>query len=230
MKTYLSLVFPLLLLMACSKNDATGQSNKAQQEEHGVEAISDYIKGRNVANYEVATLAGGCFWCTEAALDRIKGVVEVFSGYAGGEKEYPTYSEVSNKLTKHAESIQVYYDPEVVTYEQLLKVFFVAHDPTQLNRQGNDIGPQYRSAIFYHDQEQKQMAEKVMAELEKSGKFSKPIVTELNPYEEFWVAEGYHQNYYELNPGNPYVRNVSQPKVEKVMKTFKDWLKPEFQQ
>ena len=188
--------------------------------------ISRYVKGKGYKKYAVATFAGGCFWCTEAAFERIEGVVDVISGYSGGNEVYPTYKEVARGNTGHTESIMVYYDKAVVNFETLLEIFFVAHDPTQLNRQGPDIGPQYRSAIFYHNGEQKKKAETFFKA--QAGKFDKPIVTELNLYKEFWVAEGYHQDYYEHHPENPYVQNVSKPKVKKVEKTFAKILKSQF--
>lgn len=193
-----------------------------------VQRISDYISDKDYDQYGVATFAGGCFWCTEASFERIQGVVDVISGYSGGQKAYPTYEEVSYKKTKHAEAIQIYYDKQQITYDKLLDIFFVAHDPTQLNRQGPDVGPQYRSAIYYRTEEEKQMIEKKIKKLNASGKFDKPIVTEVTKYDEFWTAEGYHQDYYEHHPGNPYIQKVSKPKVEKVKKTFANLLKAEY--
>jgi peptide methionine sulfoxide reductase msrA/msrB len=203
---------------------------KAKPANTEVQRISDYIAGQGYEKYAVATFAGGCFWCTEAAFERIEGVVDVISGYSGGQEEYPTYEQVGAGRTNHAEAIQVYFDPAVVSFEKLLEVFFVAHDPTQLNRQGPDVGRQYRSAIFYHDETQQKAAEAAMKKLGDSGKFSDPIVTELKPYKEFWTAEGYHQDYYPNHPENPYVQRVSRPKVEKVEKVFKDILKAEYKQ
>ncbi|MCB0517789.1 MAG: bifunctional methionine sulfoxide reductase B/A protein [Lewinellaceae bacterium] len=206
-----------------------GQENpKKKSNPDGVQPIAEYIKGKGYEKYETAIFAGGCFWCTEAALDRINGVADVISGYSGGSEKYPTYEEVGAGNTDHAEAIILYFDPQIVSYETLLDVFFTAHDPTQLNRQGPDVGRQYRSAIFYQNEEQETLAKNTIEQLNKSGKFDKPIVTELKPYEEFWVAEAYHQNYYELHPENPYVQRVSRPKVEKVKKVFSEILKPEF--
>ncbi len=190
-----------------------------------VQPISEYIAGKGYEQYAVATFAGGCFWCTEAAFERIRGVADVISGYSGGEEKYPTYEEVGRGNTSHAESIIIYYDPAMIDYETLLDIFFVAHDPTQLNRQGPDVGPQYRSAIFYHNEDQKAAAESKIAKLEASDEFDKPIVTELSPYSEFWVAEAYHQDYYEAHPENPYMQRISRPKVEKVEKKFSGLLK-----
>ena len=177
---------------------------------------------------EKAYFAGGCFWCTEAAFERINGVVDVISGYSGGTKSYPTYKEVGGGYTDHAEAIMIYYDPKVVSFDQLLQVFFIAHDPTQLNRQGPDVGRQYRSAIFYHNDAQKERSKEVIAAIDETGVLPNKVVTEVKGYKEFWVAEAYHQDYYEINPGNPYIQNVSKPKVQKVEKVFADILKPKY--
>lgn len=182
------------------------------------------------ADLEKAYFAGGCFWCTEASFERIAGVKDVWSGYTGGPEENPTYKEVSYGRTGHTEAIVVYYDPEVITYEILLDVFFTAHDPTQVDRQGPDIGPQYRSGIYYLDEAQKEAAQAKIAALEAGDKYSKPIATELEPAGPFYLAEAYHQNYYELNPNQGYINSVSRPKVEKVMKEFADRLKPAYRQ
>ena len=172
----------------------------------------------------VAYLAGGCFWCTEASFERIKGVQAVVSGYSGGPEANPTYQQVASAQTGHAEAIAVYYDPDVVDYETLLDVFFVAHDPTTLNRQGPDRGPQYRSAIFYETPEEEATARKVIAEVNESGRFSDPVVTEITPFDTFYEAEAYHQDYLTdpTNPNQSYVQGVSWPKVNKVVKEFKD--------
>lgn len=216
----------LLVFSACQSPDQQVQAQSSKE----IYKIKDYIQDKGYDKYEAATLAGGCFWCVEAAFERINGVVDVISGYSGGQKSYPTYSEVSNKQTKHAESVQIYFDPSVISFEQILDVFFVAHDPTTLNRQGPDVGPQYRSEIFYHNESQKETAVAKIKELNASGKFRDPIVTALTEYKEFWVAEAYHQDYYEYNPNNPYVQRISRPKVEKVMKTFQSMLKEKFKQ
>jgi peptide-methionine (S)-S-oxide reductase len=174
-----------------------------------------------------ATLGGGCFWCLEAVYDRLKGVKKVVSGYTGGHVENPTYRQVCNKTTGHAEVVQITYDDEVVSFEELLDVFFTIHDPTTLNRQGNDVGPQYRSAIFYHDDEQKRIAEEKIEEFDNKDMWSDPIVTEVTKLETFYRAEDYHQDYYENNPNQGYCRIVIQPKVAKFRKTFMDKLKQE---
>jgi peptide-methionine (S)-S-oxide reductase len=174
---------------------------------------------------EIATLAGGCFWCLEAVYDGMKGVESVESGYMGGRTPSPTYEDVCGGNTGHAEVVQITYDPATVSFEDLLEVFFTIHDPTTLNRQGNDAGTQYRSAIFYHSPEQKAAAERVMARLTAAKLWKDPIVTELAPASTFHVAEGYHQEYYERNPYQPYCRAVVAPKVAKFRKQFLEKLK-----
>ncbi|MFO0934248.1 MAG: peptide-methionine (S)-S-oxide reductase MsrA [Planctomycetota bacterium] len=173
----------------------------------------------------LATFGGGCFWCTEAVFLRLKGVVSVASGYAGGTVANPTYEQVSSGETGHAEVIQVRFDPAQVKYEQLLEVFFKTHDPTTLNRQGADVGTQYRSVIFTHDDAQKKTAEEVKAALEAAKAFDRPIVTEITPYKAFYKAEDYHQGYYDANPRAGYCRVVIAPKLEKLEKVFADRLK-----
>ena len=174
---------------------------------------------------QIATLAGGCFWCLEAVYDGMKGVVSVESGYMGGQTPHPTYEQVCSGRTGHAEVVQISFDPAVVSYRELLEVFFVIHDPTTLNRQGNDSGTQYRSAIFYHSPEQKAEAEVVIAELEKAKVWDGKFVTELTPAVTFWMAEAYHQEYFANNPGQPYCQFVVAPKVQKFRKHFLDKLK-----
>lgn len=179
------------------------------------------------AETKTATLAAGCFWCTEAVFDRLKGVSKVESGYIGGRVPNPTYKQVCTGLTGHAEGIRVVYDPEVITFEQLLDVFFHTHNPTTLNRQGADVGTQYRSAIFFHDEEQKKIAEATIEELNKSNEFRSPIVTTLEKATTWYPAEDYHQQYFELNGSQPYCRAVVGPKVAKFRKRYKEMLKDE---
>jgi peptide-methionine (S)-S-oxide reductase len=179
-------------------------------------------------NLQTATLASGCFWCTEAVFKRVKGVSEVISGYTGGEKENPTYEEVSSEATGHAEALQVTFDPSVITYETLLDVFWATHDPTTLNRQGNDAGSQYRSEIFYHDDEQKKIAEASKEKLENSHKYQDPIVTKIEPFTKFYKAEDYHKDYYDSNRTAPYCMFVIDPKVRKLMENFKEEVKEEY--
>lgn len=165
---------------------------------------------------EKATFAGGCFWCVEAVFEQLPGVLNVVSGYTGGHKENPSYEEVSTGLTGHAEAVEITFDPDRITYEQLLEWFWKAHDPTQLNRQGNDVGTQYRSAIFYHTDEQRRLAQESIERLSKSGKFSAPIVTQLVPAGPFYPAEDHHQDYYRKNPMAGYCLFVIRPKLEKI--------------
>ena len=177
------------------------------------------------ATTDTATFGTGCFWCTEAIFERLNGVIKVISGYGGGVVPNPTYEEVSTGTTGHAECCQVVYDPAKISYDELLEVFWKTHDPTTLNRQGNDVGTQYRSVIFYHSPEQKQKAEHYKAKLDSSGAFNKPIVTTIEPYKNFYSAEDYHQKYYEYNGGQMYCRLVIAPKVDKFEKVFKNKLK-----
>jgi peptide-methionine (S)-S-oxide reductase len=174
---------------------------------------------------EIATLAGGCFWCLEAVYDDMKGVQSVESGYMGGQNPNPTYEQVCSGRTGHAEVVQITFDPALVSYRELLEVFFVIHDPTTLNRQGNDSGTQYRSAIFFHSPEQKTAAEAVIAELEKAQLWGAKFVTEITPASTFWMAEDYHQEYFVNNPGQPYCQFVVAPKVQKFRKHFLGKLK-----
>jgi peptide-methionine (S)-S-oxide reductase len=172
-----------------------------------------------------ATFGAGCFWCVEAVFQNLKGIHSVISGYSGGTVPNPTYKQVCDGTTGHAEAVQVTYDPKEISYDEILEVFWKTHDPTTLNRQGNDVGTQYRSVIFYHNEEQKQRAEHYKKELDTSKVFDAPIVTEIVPYTNFYKAEDYHQNYYNENPSQPYCIFVVKPKVEKFKKVFKTKLK-----
>lgn len=174
-------------------------------------------------NTDTAYFAGGCFWCVEASFEQIKGVKEAISGYSGGSEKNPTYKEVSYGKTNHAEAVMVIYDPAVISYDTLLDIFFTAHDPTQLNRQGPDVGKQYRSAIFYTTEAEKQKAQQKMEAL--ASEYTDEIVTELTALDTFYEAEGYHQNYEEKNPNDSYIVNVSKPKIEKVAQKFSSILK-----
>lgn len=174
---------------------------------------------------ETAVFGGGCFWCTEAVFSELKGVSNVESGYSGGTVKNPTYREVCTGETGHAEVIKITYDPKVIAYKKLLEVFFLTHDPTTLNRQGADIGTQYRSVVFYSNKEQKADALEVIKKLNEEKAYPNPIVTEVSPLKNYYPAENYHQNYYEQNGNQPYCRIVIQPKMEKFEKAFKDILK-----
>jgi peptide-methionine (S)-S-oxide reductase len=182
-------------------------------------------KMSNEENYEITTLGGGCFWCIEAVFSELKGVQTAVSGYSGGKGDNPTYEQVCSGTTGHAEVVQIKFDPEVISFKEILEVFFSVHNPTTLNRQGNDIGTQYRSAIFYHSENQKQIAKEVINELELSKKWGNPIVTEVTPFDKFFEAEDYHQNYFKLNASQPYCKVVIEPKVSKFRKLYLNQLK-----
>jgi len=177
------------------------------------------------AKTDTATFATGCFWCTEAKFQQLKGVIKVTSGFTGGHVANPTYEQVCTGETGHAEACNIVYDPSVISYDDLLQAFFVAHDPTELNRQGNDVGTQYRSAIFYHNAQQKQKAEYYIQKLNEAKAYKSKIVTQVTPYTVFYKAEGYHQNYYNLHGDQPYCKYVIQPELEKFKAVFKNKLK-----
>lgn len=179
----------------------------------------------DIKMFETATLANGCFWCTEAVFQDLDGVEKVISGYSGGFIENPTYEEVCDRTTGHAECLRIEYDPARISFDELLEVFWATHDPTTLNRQGNDVGPQYRSAIFYHNEEQKEKAEMYKKRLNESGVFDSPIVTAIEPLINFFPAENYHTNYYLDNPAQSYCYYVIKPKLEKLKKVFSHKLK-----
>lgn len=185
--------------------------------------LADFQKLEN--EFSVAYFASGCFWCVEAIFESVKGVREAVSGYSGGHDQSPTYSEVSNGQTGHAETVAVFYNPQEVDYATLLKVFFGSHDPTTLNRQGPDRGTQYRSTIFYQTPAEKKQAENYIYRLGQMGTYPNPIVTEVVPFEKFFIAEAYHQNYEKNNPNNPYIRNVSIPRLRLFQSKFPDLLK-----
>lgn len=174
---------------------------------------------------ETATLAAGCFWCVEAVFDDLKGVADVVSGYSGGHTENPTYQQVCSETTGHAEVVQIKFDPAEISYADILRVFFAVHDPTTLNRQGNDVGTSYRSAIFYHSPEQKQTAEEIIKEVTEAEIYDNPIVTEVAQFDKFYPAEDYHQEYFANNPAQPYCAAVVAPKVAKFRKQFVSRLK-----
>ncbi len=214
-----SAVIALATLVSCAQKTQTA-NNKLMENNEGK------INNPMLPATEVATFANGCFWCTEAIFEQLEGVISATSGYSGGQSENPDYKSVCSGETGHAECLQITYDPNKISFDELLAVFWETHDPTTLNRQGADVGTQYRSAVFYHTDEQKEKAEKYKAELNKSGAFNKPIVTEVSPFTKFYPAENYHQQYFENNEGsNPYCSIVIRPKVEKFRKVFKGKLK-----
>lgn len=207
-------LFTLLLvstLFACGRADS--QTNKPPMNTQTIPPDAD-----------TATFGAGCFWCVEAIFSELKGVLQVMSGYSGGHIKNPAYKEVCNGNTGHAEVCRIIYDPKIISFETLLSVFWQTHDPTTPNRQGNDIGSQYRSVIFYHDETQKMLAEKYLTELNHSGAFANPVITEITAFEAFYPAEDYHQQYFAINGDEPYCRMVVKPKVEKFRKVFKDKL------
>ena len=183
------------------------------------------MKDEQKGTVEVATLAGGCFWCIEAAFDEIRGVVKVESGYAGGTTDSPTYEQVCSGATGHAEVVQVTFDPNTVSFKEILEIFFTAHDPTTLNRQGADVGTQYRSVIFYHNRKQKEAAEQVIEELEAAKVWDNPIVTRIEPLKKFYKAEEYHRRYFSRHPQAGYCRVVIAPKIAKLRKKYGEKLK-----
>ena len=233
----LSLTLSLMSFLSCGSQSKIQNSNSVTTDqttptEDLVELnkttyrVEEYTADRDLSQYAQAVFAGGCFWCTEAAFDRIEGVVDVISGYAGGHTPHPKYSDVGLGITGHTEAIYIYYDPAKISYDKLLDVFFLAaHDPTTLNRQGPDKGEEYRSAIFYQTEKEQNLVDAKIKALNATDKLPGKIVTQVGPYKEFWVAEGYHQNYYELHPNQGYVANVSRPKVNKVIKTFPELIK-----
>jgi len=209
-----SILFGLLTLVSCS-----------QANEDHLPAKKEKLTQEELTRFNKAYFASGCFWCVEAVFESVQGVKEAVSGYSGGEIESPTYELVSSGRTKHAESVVVYYDSSQVTYPTLLEVFFGSHDPTTLNRQGPDVGPQYRSIVFYQNEQEKRLAEDYIKKLDASGQFSSKIVTEVTPFRRFYKAEAYHQDYERNHPNDPYIRNVSIPRIEKFKAKFPQLLK-----
>jgi len=191
---------------------------------------NDFTEQKNIENMlmtekktqDIATFGAGCFWCVEAIFQDIKGVTDVVSGYSGGRVKNPTYAEVCTGNTGHAEVCQIYFDPEIISYKELLNVFWRTHDPTTLNRQGADVGTQYRSVIFYHNEEQRKLAKESKRETDRSGLYKKPLVTEITAFEQFYPAEEYHQDYFNQNPNQPYCQFNIDPKVKKLRKQFKE--------
>lgn len=214
MKKILTIFTVITALFSC-----TGQANNQKT------VNMDNHSASTNATTDTATFGTGCFWCTEAIFQQVEGVIKVTSGYSGGQTENPDYKEVCTGTTGHAECLNIVYDPAKITFDELLEIFWQVHDPTTLNRQGADVGTQYRSVIFYHNEEQKAKAEKYKTELDKSGAWDSPVVTTLEPFTTFYPAENYHQNYYNDNPGQGYCQFVIRPKVEKFQKVFKSKLK-----
>ena len=214
------IIVPVMALFSCTQIENT--DNKMNTSLSTAVTADENLSGIKT---DTATFGTGCFWCTEAIFQQLDGVLKVTSGYSGGHVRNPSYEQVCEGTTGHAEVIQMIYDPAKISFDELLEVFWETHDPTTLNRQGNDVGTQYRSAVFYHNAEQKQKAEKYKAELDKSGAFDNKIVTEITPSSAFYAAENYHQNYYNQNGSQPYCTFVIRPKLEKFKKVFKDKIK-----
>lgn len=214
----------VLLFFFATEACNTSEQTKPQRPTNDIVDIDTYLAGKDFDGYETAVVAGGCFWCVEAAFQQINGVVESISGYTAGHTSNPTYKEVCTHTTGHTEAVYLIYDPKIISFEKILDIFFVAHDPTTLNRQGPDVGESYRSGLYYQSDAQKVIIDKKIADYNENA-FDGGIVTEVAPYDIFWVAEEYHQDFYWNNPNQGYVRSVSRPKVEKVAKVFKDDLK-----
>ena len=223
MKT--AIPFFTMIFLCCMVVISCAQSEKKQKRKANKEVVGMDESNVDTAGTEVATFGTGCFWCTEAVLESLDGVKKVISGYSGGVIANPSYEAVCTGRTGHAECVEVTYDPKVISYATLLEAFFRSHDPTSLNKQGNDVGTQYRSVIFYHNAGQKQLAEQAKTELDKSGAYAKPIVTEISKAVKFYEAEDYHQNYFANNPDQGYCAYVVAPKLDKFKKVFKDKLK-----
>ena len=211
----------LLILISTALNTTT----YSQRKDIKVLNMDQSTTKNKVSKNDAATFGAGCFWCVEAIYQNVDGVISVTSGYSGGSVKNPTYEEVCSGKTGNAEVTQIVYDPKIISYDELLEIFWSSHDPTTLNRQGYDAGTQYRSVIFYHNEKQKTLAEKYKKKLESSGIYDGPIVTEISQFKEFYKAEDYHQNYYNQNSSQPYCRFVIQPKLEKFKKVFKNRLK-----
>jgi peptide-methionine (S)-S-oxide reductase len=222
-KTAVTLLATIILVSACGQSKSKNL-NSMSIPENSPNTTVDLSKISS-SNIDTITLGAGCFWCIEAVFQRLNGVLTVKSGYAGGQVKNPTYKEVCSGTTGHAEVAQIVFDKTKVTFDEILEVFWKTHDPTTLNQQGADIGTQYRSAVFYHNEEQKQIAEKYKVEINKSGAYPNPVITEIVALNNYYPAEDYHQNYFNQNGNEGYCRYVIQPKVEKFEKIFKDKLK-----
>jgi len=221
---YHTLKLSLILLLTATWLSACAQDNKYEKSNTFKKMTNNHTMSTNHKT-EVATFGAGCFWCTEAQFQQLNGVEKVESGFSGGHTANPTYREVCGGNTGHAEVCNIYYDPAVISFDELLAAFWTCHDPTQLNRQGNDVGTQYRSVIFYHNEEQKTKAEEYKNKLNAEHAWDKPVVTEISPFTKFYKAEDYHQDYYDLNGSEPYCQFVIKPKLDKFKKVFKDKLK-----
>lgn len=219
------LMILLLTSISCQPKNKSDKQTIAQKEQLE-NSLDNKPTADQLQEYETAYFASGCFWCVEAIFESVKGVKEVYSGYSGGTEKNPTYEQVSYGKTHHAEAVAVYYDPNVISFTQLVQVFFGSHDPTTLNRQGPDRGAQYRSIAFYKTDGEKKIIQDYIDKLEKENVYgNRPIVTEVKPFEKFYMAEEYHQDYEKRNPNNSYIRNVSIPRLNSFKKNFKSYLK-----
>ncbi|WP_318342692.1 peptide-methionine (S)-S-oxide reductase MsrA [Flagellimonas baculiformis] len=214
----------ILVSTSCQPKNKSGQQETAQKGEENT-LMENSLTADELQCYETAYFASGCFWCVEAIFESVKGVKEVYSGYSGGTEKNPTYKEVSYGKTTHAEAVEVYYDPKVISFTQLVQVFFGSHDPTTLNRQGPDRGAQYRSIAFYKNEAQKKIITDYIAQLEAENVYDRPIVTEVKKFDKFYRAEEYHQDYEKRNPNNSYIQNVSIPRLNRFKENFKAYLK-----
>lgn len=218
--------FFFFVFITCGLHSCAQKSNKSSNAQPVYSVIKSDVEEKELSsNRDTITLGGGCFWCVEAVYERLVGVISVESGYSGGNIANPTYKQVSYEKTGHAEVVQIIFNNKKTSLDEILKVFFVVHDPTTLNRQGNDIGEQYRSVIFYRNQEQYNLAKEIINQLNKDKVYEKPVVTQLSPFEVFYIAEDYHQDFYTFNKTQPYCKMVIQPKIEKFEKLFKDRIK-----
>lgn len=217
-------VLALFISASCQSKNKTEQGPQAQVEAKK-EVIDSKPSPQDLKNYETAYFASGCFWCVEVIFENVRGVAEVISGYAGGTEENPTYEQVSYGKTTHAEAVEVYYDPKVISFTELVQVFFGSHDPTTLNRQGPDRGSQYRSIAFYKNESERKIIEAYIKALTDNMVYDRPIVTEVTPFTIFYKAEDYHQDYERRNPNNPYIRNISIPRYNRFKKNFAEYLK-----
>lgn len=223
-KRAVTIVAAVFFIGACGQSNTNSNTAKMDSE-NSKTTTTTTIPKHSAGNIDTATFGAGCFWCVEAIFQRLEGVISVKSGYSGGSVKNPSYKEVCNGTTGHAEVCQVVYDKTKITFDELLEVFWKTHDPTTLNSQGNDFGTQYRSAVFYHNEDQKILAEKYKKELNDAHAFSGPVVTEITPFANYYPAEDYHQNYYNQNGSQGYCKFVIQPKVDKLEKVFKNKLK-----
>ncbi|MCE2612666.1 peptide-methionine (S)-S-oxide reductase MsrA [Flavobacteriaceae bacterium D16] len=227
MKRLLKWIIPVLAIFftaSCQSKSKAENNQKAQIDADKAEIVAKTTP-QDLEQYETAYFASGCFWCVEVIFENVKGVAEVISGYAGGTEENPTYEEVSYGKTTHAEAVEVYYDPKIITFTELVQVFFGSHDPTTLNRQGPDRGPQYRSIAFYKSETERKIIQAYIKALTDNMVYDRPIVTEVAPFTIFYKAEDYHQDYERRNPDNPYIRNISIPRYNRFKKNFAEYLK-----